>query len=164
MSKHVLSVTEFDWSRPHISMHGTRTKLGKNPKDVEPQELLTSMDCLSNGTGRCQTDSDWFRLLWFCEDNIKEKIGKQSVTSWVTSINKLQSVQICSDSSRVKDGLILWRPWQQKPQQVSENWKTRGSWLHVDQNAAWQSSQSSFRNCDHLWLFFLLPVFLCLTL
>lgn len=32
------------------------------------------------------------------------------------------------------DGLILWRPWQQKPQQVSENWKTRGSWLHVDQN------------------------------
>eukprot|EP00435_Cladocopium_sp_Y103_P052994 s441_g16.t2 len=32
------------------------------------------------------------------------------------------------------DGLILWRPWQQKPQQVLEKWKTRGSWLHVDQN------------------------------
>lgn len=32
------------------------------------------------------------------------------------------------------DGLILWRPWQQKPSGVLESWKTRGSWLHADQN------------------------------
>ncbi|CAE8633243.1 unnamed protein product, partial [Polarella glacialis] len=34
------------------------------------------------------------------------------------------------------DGLILWRPWQQKPSAVSEAWKTRESWLHVDQNVS----------------------------
>ncbi|CAE7420915.1 unnamed protein product [Symbiodinium natans] len=32
------------------------------------------------------------------------------------------------------DGLILWRPWQQKPAGIAEPWKTRGSWLHADQN------------------------------
>jgi len=34
------------------------------------------------------------------------------------------------------DGLILWRPWQQKPAGVAESWRTRGGWLHIDQNVS----------------------------
>ena len=32
------------------------------------------------------------------------------------------------------DGLILWRPWGEKPSEVREEWRTRGGWLHMDQN------------------------------
>lgn len=32
------------------------------------------------------------------------------------------------------DPLILWRPWQHKPASVTEEWRTRSAWLHMDQN------------------------------
>eukprot|EP00928_Gymnodinium_smaydae_P064238 TRINITY_DN47633_c0_g1_i1.p1 TRINITY_DN47633_c0_g1~~TRINITY_DN47633_c0_g1_i1.p1 ORF type:complete len:432 (-),score=64.15 TRINITY_DN47633_c0_g1_i1:44-1339(-) len=34
------------------------------------------------------------------------------------------------------DGVVLWRPWQLKPKMIAEQWRTRGGWLHVDQNVA----------------------------
>ena len=46
-----------------------------------------------------------------------------------------------------QDGLILWRPWQKKPQQISESWKTRGCWLHVDQNASFKHEASNSPDC-----------------
>lgn len=32
------------------------------------------------------------------------------------------------------DALVLWRPWRSKPAAVTEPWRTRSSWLHLDHN------------------------------
>ena len=90
---------------------------------VSPEELLTSMDsCLSTGAK--------FVYGLFCD------VLMQSF--WTIEFSFL------------KDGLILWRPWQHKPKEVFETWKTRGSWLHVDQNATWQFLRAMHSNADRI--------------
>lgn len=63
----------------------------------------------------------------------------QSAAAWTARIapgvrSAFAHVWATDELMTSMDGLVLWRPWQQRPSSVSEEWRTESGWLHIDQH------------------------------
>eukprot|EP00929_Paragymnodinium_shiwhaense_P092893 TRINITY_DN52927_c0_g1_i1.p1 TRINITY_DN52927_c0_g1~~TRINITY_DN52927_c0_g1_i1.p1 ORF type:complete len:411 (-),score=77.51 TRINITY_DN52927_c0_g1_i1:608-1840(-) len=115
-----------------------------SPMEVESVKTLIWDWLIEQGVNRLEPSTWSMTAGGWPQDNDNTGIvcrggAGQSLASW--TVRSLPAVQAAfaaiwntDDLLSSMDGLIIWRPWQSKPAGVLEEWKTRGSWLHADQN------------------------------